>query len=308
MKNKFLVSIVGPTAIGKTTLGIELANAFKTEIVSADSRQFFKEMQIGTATPSEEELAAAPHHFIHHKSVRENYSVGDFERDALARLNELFQRYNVLVLVGGSGLYVKSVLEGLNDFPEIPAEVRNDLNKIAEKQGLEPLRKKLKALDPQSYNELDIQNPHRVIRALEVRIGTGIPFSSFLNKPKASRNFIPIKIGLDAPRGKIYERINERVDKMIEEGLIEEARSLYPLQHLNALNTVGYKEIFKWLDGEFTGEEAIEEIKKNSRRFAKRQLTWFRKEKDITWFKNTDPVQEIIKFIELEIQKKNFPT
>lgn len=299
--NKYLISILGPTAIGKTALSVEIAGHFKTEIISADSRQFFKEMRIGTAVPEAEELAIAPHHFIQQISIEENYSVGDFERDAIQKTKELFQKHDRLVMVGGSGLYVKAVTEGLDDFPEVDPEIRKNLNAQLEINGLERLQKELKELDPEYYKKADVQNPHRLIRALEICIGTGKTFSSFLKKEKSKREFQTIKIGLTADREIIYERINRRVDLMFEKGLVEEADKLYEKRDLNALNTVGYKELFKYFDGEWTLETAVSEIKKNTRRFAKRQLTWFRKDKEINWFYyKTDP-KEIIEFIEKKI-------
>ncbi len=303
MNRKYLISISGPTAIGKTALSIKLARAFNTEILSADSRQFYREMSIGTAAPSEEELQAAPHHFIHHKSILDEYSVGDFERDALARTEELFLEKPILVLVGGSGLYVKSLLEGLDNFPEINPEIRQDLNEQLLNEGLPKLQQQLQWVDPEYHKKIDIENPHRVIRALEISLGTGKPFSSFLNQPRKQREFNTVKIGLTAPREEIYARINTRVDLMMQEGLLEEAKGLFPQKHLNALNTVGYKEIFSHLEGNCSLEEAVEEIKKNTRRFAKRQLTWFRKEEDITWFSNTTPPDEIISFVNSEVEK-----
>lgn len=303
MSKHYLISIVGPTAIGKTSLSIQLARAFKTEILSADSRQFFREMQIGTAAPTPEELSAAPHHFIQHRSIHENYSVGDFEREALEKIETLFEKHNILVLVGGSGLYVKSILEGLDDFPDIDPSIRASLNEQVKQSGLKPLQEQLQDLDPDSFNKIDIENPHRVIRALEICLGTGQPYSSFLNRNKASREFNVIKIGLQAPREVIYDRINQRVDTMIREGLVEEARKLFPYKDLNALNTVGYKELFEHFEGKSTLEEAVAAIKMNTRRFAKRQLTWFRKEEDIHWFEYTTPPSQIISFIENQINK-----
>jgi len=301
MKNNYLLCIVGPTAIGKTALSIKLAKAFDTEILSADSRQFYKEMNIGTAAPSKKEMAAAPHHFIHHKSIEEEYSVGDFEKEALTKTEELFRKHNLLILVGGSGLYVKSLLEGLDDFPEISPEIRMKLNEQFAELGLEPLKEQLKSLDPEYFKKMDSDNPHRVIRALEICLGTGKAFSSFLDRPKTQRPFKSISIGLTAPREEIYERINHRVDIMMDEGLLEEARSLYSKRHLNALNTVGYKELFAVFEGKLNLEEAVEEIKKNTRRFAKRQLTWFRKDKNIHWFDYKTPAEEILAFIKAEI-------
>lgn len=301
MNTNYLVSIVGPTAIGKTALSIKLARAFDTEILSADSRQFFREMSIGTAAPSEKELKAATHHFIHHKSIEEEYSVGDFEKEALAKTEELFRKHKLLILVGGSGLYVKSLLEGLDDFPEVDPGIRMKLNEQFVESGLEALKEQLQSLDPVYYEKMDSDNPHRVIRALEICLGTGKAFSSFLNRPKTQRPFKSITIGLTAPREEIYERINLRVDIMMDEGLLEEAQRLYSKRSLNALNTVGYKELFSFFEGRLNLEEAVEEIKKNTRRFAKRQLTWFKKDKDIHWFDYKTPAEEIIAFINAEI-------
>ena len=298
MMSKILISIVGPTAIGKTALSIQLANYFNTDIISADSRQFFKEMSIGTAAPTPEELAAATHHFIHHKSIEDNYNVGAFEKEALQLLNVLFENKDVVIMVGGSGLYVDAVIKGLDDFPEVDANIREALNKQSESEGLKPLQEQLKTLDIQSYNTIAIDNPHRVIRALEICIGTGKPYSSFLNKEKTKRPFNTISIGLTADRTIIYDRINKRVDQMIANGLLDEVIQLQSQQHLNALNTVGYSELFKYLNGEWTLEFAISEIKKNSRRFAKRQLTWFKKDPNIAWFEFSDTLEHIIQHIE----------
>lgn len=290
---KHLISIVGPTGIGKTSLSIALAQHFNTEIISADSRQFYKEMQIGTAAPTPEELNAAPHHFIHHKSVMQAYNVGDFEKDALTLLNQLFVNHNVVIMVGGSGLYVDAVTKGLDDFPQIDPTVRETLNDELTNKGLEHLQNQLKTLDPMAFNQIAMDNPHRVIRALEICIGSGQPYSSFLNKPKPKRPFKTISIGLDADRPIIYERINTRVDQMMALGLLDEVKTLQHLQYQNALNTVGYSEIFKFLNGEWTLDFAVSEIKKNSRRYAKRQLTWFKKNEDILWFDYKTPLENI---------------
>lgn len=291
---KYLISIVGPTAIGKTALSIKLANYFKTEIISADSRQFFKEMSIGTAAPTEEELAAAPHHFIHHKSITEDYNVGAFEKDALKKIEELHQKHDIVIMVGGSGLYVDAVTKGLDYFPDVDPKIREQLNYTLKKEGLEALQLQLKNLDIVAYNTIAIDNPHRVIRALEICIGTNKPYSSFLNKEKNKRPFKTITIGLTADREIIYNRINKRVDIMVENGLIDEVKSLVEHKHLNALNTVGYKEIFNYLDEKWTLDFAISEIKKNSRRFAKRQLTWFKRNNDTLWFDYLAPLEKII--------------
>ena len=291
---KYLIAVVGPTAIGKTSLAIKLAKHFNTEIISSDSRQFFKEMKIGTAVPSNEELAAATHHFIQHKSIFDYYSVGEFERDAIKKLNELFKKRNTLIMAGGSGLYVNAVINGLDDFPEVNNSIRENLNKEFEKNGIASLQEKLKKLDPDHYQNMDSSNPQRVIRALEICIGTGKPYSSFLKKKDIKRSFIPIKIGLTADREIIYNRINERVDIMLHNGLLKEAENLYKHNELNALQTVGYKELFKYFDNEWTLEFAISEIKKNTRRFAKRQLTWFKKDENTFWFDYATPFQQII--------------
>ncbi|NJB35857.1 tRNA (adenosine(37)-N6)-dimethylallyltransferase MiaA [Croceivirga sp. JEA036] len=297
MKNKTVIAIVGPTAIGKTRTAISIAKHLNTEIISADSRQFYKEMCIGTAVPTAEELASTPHHFIQHKSINEPYSVGDFERDAVKKIQELFTTHNTVVVVGGSGLYVDAILYGLDEFPTIAESVRKELNETLEKEGISTLQDLLKEKDPNYYQRVDIHNPHRIIRALEVCIGTGKPYSEFLKREKKSRFFNHILIGLEADRKIIYDRINRRVDLMLEMGQLEEVQQLLPFKGLNALQTVGYRELFAYLDGNFSLEEAIEEIKKNTRRFAKRQLTWYRKNKEICWIPfdiSTDKLKQTI--------------
>ncbi|WP_278636566.1 tRNA (adenosine(37)-N6)-dimethylallyltransferase MiaA [Capnocytophaga sputigena] len=285
IKNKkTLLTIVGPTAIGKTSLAIDLALHFGTEIISCDSRQFFKEMSIGTAVPSSEELAQVKHHFIQHKSIFDTYSVGDFERDVITLLKELFKQHNVVIMVGGSGLYADAVVYGLDDFPEVSPEIRNELNELYQKQGITYLQTRLKDLDSIQYTQMDIQNPQRMMRALEVCIASGKPYSSFLKKKKTLRDFTNITIGLTAEREVVYNRINRRVELMLEEGLLIEAQRLFPYKELNALQTVGYRELFDFLEGKTSLDFAVEEIKKNTRRFAKRQYTWFHKNKDIHWF------------------------
>ena len=281
---KILLTVVGPTAIGKTSLAIDLALHFGTEIISCDSRQFFKEMSIGTAVPSSEELAQVKHHFIQHKSIFDTYSVGDFERDAITLLKELFKQHNVVIMVGGSGLYADTVVYGLDDFPEVSPEIRNELNELYQKQGITYLQTRLKDLDPIQYTQIDVQNPQRMMRALEVCIASGKPYSSFLNKKETLRDFTNITIGLTAEREVVYNRINERVELMLENGLLIEAQTLFPYKKLNALQTVGYRELFNFFEGKTSLDFAIEEIKKNTRRFAKRQYTWFHKNKDINWF------------------------
>lgn len=292
--NNFLITIVGPTAIGKTALSIQLAKHFKADIISCDSRQFYKEMTIGTAVPDNDELSAAKHHFIQNRSIFDDYNVGEFERDTLSKLDELFKENPIQIMVGGSGLYVDAVLKGLDYFPEVDSKIRDKLIQELETKGLEYLQKKLKELDLETYNTITIDNPKRVMRALEVCIGSGIPYSTFKNKTKAPRNFHSIKIGLNADREIIYSRINQRVDIMIKNGLIEEASELYQHKKLNALQTVGYRELFSYFDKKFTKEFAISEIKKNTRRFAKRQLTWFKKDEKTLWFNYLTDIHTII--------------
>lgn len=297
-----LITIIGPTAIGKTALSIQLANHFNSDIISCDSRQFFKEMVIGTAVPNEQELLAVHHHFIQHLSIFEEYNVGQFEKEALMKLEELFSKNQTQIMVGGSGLYVDAVLKGLDDFPEIHPEIRANLNKTLQEKGIEPLQELLKKLDFESYQSIAIDNPHRIIRALEICMGTHKTYSSFKNKPKTKRNFQPVKIGLTAERNVIYERINQRVDLMMENGLLQEAKKLYPYKKLNAMQTVGYRELFAFLEGTFSLDFAISEIKKNTRRFAKRQLTWFRKDPEILWFDFQTNSQIILEAVSKQTQ------
>ena len=302
--NNYLITIVGPTAIGKTSLSIEIAKYFNTEIISSDSRQFYKEMNIGTAVPSPEELNQVPHHFIQNFSIHDNYSVGQFENDAITKLNELFKNHKIVVMVGGSGLYVDGVLKGMDNFPVVDPAIRENLKSQLVQNGIELLQEQLKKLDLETFLKIDIENHQRVIRALEICVGTGKPFSSFLTDKTIQRNFIPIKIGLTADRNIIYDRINERVDIMITSGLLGEVKHLLKYKPLNALQTVGYKELFRYLENEISLEFAIEEIKKNTRRFAKRQLTWYRKDHEITWFDFAENKQNIIAFIEAKINKE----
>lgn len=298
---KILWSIVGPTGIGKTALSIELAKNLKTEIISCDSRQFYKELKIGTAAPSSEELSLVPHHFIGNLSIAQDYSVGDFEKDALRKINELFNKYDQLIMVGGSGLYEKAVNEGLDNFPDIDSKVRKDLMVEIQEKGLSYLQEELKKNDPEYYSQVDYNNPMRVMRALEIFRGTGKPYSSFRKNLVEKRNFTSVKIGLTASRDLIYDRINKRVDLMMEKGLLEEVISLQSYRHKNALQTVGYKELFDYLDGNSSLEFAIDEIKKNSRRYAKRQLTWYRRDESVNWF-DYQSTQEIVDFVTEKIR------
>ena len=304
MKNNYLISVVGATGIGKTALAIRLAEHFNTEIISSDSRQFFKEMKIGTAVPTSDELSRVKHHFIQNRSIHKDYNVGAFEKDAVNFLRDKFTVFDFFVMVGGSGLYVDAVLNGLDDFPHVDAEFRTKLLADLDEHGMGHLQEQLKKVDPVSYNRIDIQNKQRLIRALEIYQGTGRPFSSFLMNKKNDREFKAIKIGIQADRKIVYDRINQRVDQMMEMGLLEEAERLYPYRELNALQTVGYKEFFDYFDGKISLEFAISEIKKNTRRFAKRQGTWFKRDKDIQWFDYQVDDSLIIDHITNFIQQK----
>lgn len=305
--NKFyrsLIIITGPTAIGKTGLAVYIAKALQTEIISFDSRQFYKEMKIGTAVPTDEELAEVPHHFIQNLSIHDEYSVGDFEQDALNKIEELFQKHNSVIMVGGSGLYEKAVTEGLDVFPEVDASIREQLISELNEFGIKKLQEELKISDPEYFEKADIQNPHRIIRALEIVRGTGMTFSSFRKNDSKPRNFNVIKIGLELPRHEIYDRINQRVDLMMNSGLLDEVKSHYKFKELNSLQTVGYRELFDYLDEKISLEFAIEEIKKNTRRYAKRQLTWYRKDENIKWFSPFEK-EEILQYILNELDKNS---
>ena len=307
MDKNILIIVVGTTAIGKTAKAIELAQFFDCEIISCDSRQFFKEMTIGTAVPSEDELKAVPHHFIQNKSIFESYNVGDFEREALEKLDVLFLKNRIQVMVGGSGLYVDAIVKGFDDFPEIEMSIREEIKKEYEQKGITFLQKKLEEVDSEYYNRLreqnpqTLENPQRMMRFVEVSIGSGKPYSSFLNQGKNQRNFTPVFIGLEAPREIMYDRINQRVDVMLKKGLLKEAADLKNHQHLNALQTVGYRELFNYFDGQISLDQATEEIKKNTRRFAKRQLTWFKRNETTKWFSYNEPLKNIIAYISATI-------
>ena len=300
MIKKNLIVLVGPTAIGKTSLSIEIAKTLKTDIISADSRQFFKEMNIGTAKPSAEELKQVPHHLVGHISINQDYNVGKFEAEALETLNKIFTQKNNCLLCGGSGLYINAVCNGFDELPEIDSNIREELNNINQTLGITPLQNKLKELDPSYYDIVDKNNPQRIIRALEVCLSSGKTFSSFRTGKTNNRNFNVFKIGLDMDRGQLYERINLRVDEMIKAGLLKEVKSLINHKEKNALQTVGYKELFDYMEGKTNIDNAIELIKQNTRRYAKRQLTWFRKDKEINWFKPNQK-EEIISFIKQKI-------
>lgn len=287
-QEKRLIVVVGPTAVGKTAMGIRLAKHFKTVVLSADSRQFYREMSVGTAKPNAAELAEATHYFIDSHSIEQDYSAGDYERDALALLATLFQEHDQVVMVGGSGLFVRAVCEGFDALPIAPPAVRDQLNRALETDGLPALQEQLKTVDPVYFASADIQNPQRVIRALEVFEATGKPFSSFRQRELTTRPFRVVTVGLNMAREQLYDRINQRVDAMLAAGLLEEVKSLQPFRHKPALNTVGYAEIFAYLDGEIGWDEAVDKIKQHSRRYAKRQITWFKKFGETTWFPPAD--------------------
>jgi tRNA dimethylallyltransferase len=286
---KELIVIAGPTAVGKTAVAIKLAQQLKTEIVSADSRQFYREMSIGTAKPTADELSQAMHHFINSHSVTESINVGDFEKQALQLLDGLFKTHDKVIMAGGSGLFIQAITQGFDELPVADVHIRNNLSQELAEKGIQFLQGKLKEADSVYYEQVDLNNPQRLIRALEVFETTGKPFSSYRKAATNKRPFHIIKIGLDLPRDILYKRINQRVDDMIAQGLVEEVRSLLPYRHFNSLNTVGYSELFDYFDGQTDLNTTIELIKQNTRRFAKRQLTWFRKDKEIKWFMADEP-------------------
>lgn len=288
--------VAGPTAVGKTDLCVRLAQNFTTEIISADSRQFFKELSIGTAKPTSDEMGGIPHHFIDFIGIQEEFSSGRFEVAVLELLTKLFPKHPVVLMTGGSGLYIQAVCHGMNDIPKIDLSYREELYEEFKKTGLQPLVEELENKDPVYFNKVDLQNTQRVIRALEVCRGTGRPYSDFRQDKQVERDFNIIKIGLDRDREELFQRIDLRMDQMITEGLFEEAEKYYPHRHLNALKTVGYKEIFGYLDGEYDKTEAVRLLKRNTRRYAKRQLTWFKKDPDFQWF-HPDKFEEIVHFI-----------
>ncbi len=301
-----MISVVGPTGIGKTRLAIDLAKHFNTEIISCDSRQFFKEMKIGTAAPSEEELAAAPHHFIGNLSVEDYYSIGQYEEDALQKLNELFIAHDTVILVGGSMMYEKAVIEGLHDLPEANPKNQEKLQIIMEQEGIEKLQEILQELDPEYFSVVDIHNHRRLLRAIDIIWQTDKKYSEHISVSQHGRDFKVIRIGIEAPREELYDRINRRVDIMMEKGLLDEVKSLEKFKELTALNTVGYAELFKYFDGEWDLDFAVSEIKKNSRRYAKRQLTWYRKADDIRYLQlgySEKEYEDLLKWIAGEFEK-----
>lgn len=281
--NKKLIIILGPTAVGKTEYSLNLAESLQTEILSCDSRQMFREMKIGTATPSEEELKRVPHHFIGNLSIHDYYSCGKYEIEALQKCDELFKKHDTLVMTGGSMLYIDAVCNGIDEMPDIDEELRNSLWERYEKEGIESLRQELKILDPEYAQKVDPKNGKRIIHALEICLQAGKPYSEIRKNQKKERPFEIQKIGIYREREELNHRINLRVDKMFEQGLYEEALGLYPFKHLNSLNTVGYKELFAHFDGQCSLEEAKEKIKTDTRRYAKKQMTWFKKDENIKW-------------------------
>ncbi|MCY1719748.1 tRNA (adenosine(37)-N6)-dimethylallyltransferase MiaA [Prolixibacteraceae bacterium Z1-6] len=298
---KTLVVITGPTGIGKTSVGIEIARHFNTEILSSDSRQIFKELTIGTAVPEKHELAAIKHHFVQNHSITENYNASRYETEALELLDNLFNTRDIVIMVGGSMLYIDAICKGIDTMPDADPEIRASLKEELDKNGLESLRLQLKTLDPVYYKTVDLKNPNRIIHALEISIQTGKPYSSFRSNKNKERPFSIVKIALNCNRETLHNRINLRVKKMVKAGLEQEARSLYPQKQLNSLNTVGYREFFAYFDGEITRDKAIELIKRNSRRYARKQITWFRKDETVSWFEPT-MVKEIIAFIETQLK------
>ena len=301
MKN-ILIVLLGPTGVGKTDMSLDIAGHFNTEIISADSRQFYREMKIGTAVPDDHQLQKIKHHFIRFISIKDYYSASIYERDVLELLPYLFGKNRIVIMAGGSGLYIDAVCKSIDEIPDVDPEIREKYIKKSQEEGIESLRVALRLMDPEHYSKVDLKNPKRIIRALEICETTGRPYSSFLTNQKKERDFGIIKVGINRPREELYNRINLRVDNMVESGLEEEARTLYEFKHLNALNSVGYKEFFDFFEGLITYEMSIELIKRNTRRFAKRQMTWWSKEKDIRWF-HPDQKQDIIRYIEGEILK-----
>ena len=301
---KKLIVVVGPTAVGKTAMSIQLAKQFETEIISADSRQFYREMSIGTAKPTEVELSQAKHHFVNSHSIHELFNIGDFEVAALITLDKIYETKEVAILVGGSGMYVNALINGLDKIPEIDLAVRKSLNTQFQEDGIDAIKMKLKQVDPEYFDQVDQYNPQRMIRGLEVFLSTGKKLSTFRSKTKKERPFDVIKIGLNTSREKLYDQINQRVDMMMLSGLLEEVSSLKELSHLNALKTVGYNELFEYLHRTTTLEQAVIAIKQNSRRFAKRQLTWFRKDQEIIWFEPAK-INNIIELINSKLTLKH---
>jgi len=297
-----LIVVLGPTGVGKSDISIQLAKHYHSEIISADSRQFFQELSIGTAVPSPEELHMVPHHFIQNKSIHNYYNVSEFEAEALQLISELFTKVNPLILGGGSMLYVDTICNGIDDIPTVDPEIRDDVIKWYEKNGIDALRQRLQEVDPEYYQIVDLNNPKRLLHAVEIHQMTGMPFTSFRKKTIKKRPFSIIKIGINQDRKVLYDRINERVLRMMDAGLLDEAKSVYPYRNLNSLNTVGYKELFLHLDGELTLEDAVDLIQRNTRKYARKQLTWFRRDQQISWFE-PEQIQKIISYIDQKMRE-----
>jgi len=292
-----LIIVLGPTGVGKSDISIQLAKHYHSEIVSADSRQFFRELSIGTAVPSSEDLKIVPHHFIQNKSIHDYYNVSEYESEALRLINNLFVKVNPIILTGGSMLYVDTVCNGIDDIPTVDPEIRDDVIRWYEQNGIEALRQRLLEIDPEYYQIVDLNNPKRLLHAVEIHQMTGQPLTSFRKKTIKERPFRIIKVGINQDRNVLYDRINQRVLKMMDAGLLDEAMTVYPYRKLNSLNTVGYKELFSYLDGECTLDEAIDLIQRNTRKYARKQLTWFRRDEKIKWFE-PEQIREIIEFVE----------
>ena len=300
MSTKTLIVVVGATGSGKTDLSLRLATHFSAPILSTDSRQLYRGIPIGTAQPTAEQLAAVEHHFIASHDLTDNFNCGEYEVQALARLEELFRKHNIVVAVGGSGLYIQALCEGMDDLPQADEALRQSLVERLQNEGIESLAADLQRLDPDYYEQVDRCNPSRILRAVEVCMQTGKPYSSLRTGERRKRDFNIVKVGIEWEREALYDRINRRVDMMIDEGLEAEARAVYPLRHLNSLQTVGYREMFDYFDGTTTREEAIELIKRNSRRYAKRQMTWFRRDSEIRWF-SPEEFDLMVDFLEQSI-------
>ncbi|HEX6226136.1 MAG TPA: tRNA (adenosine(37)-N6)-dimethylallyltransferase MiaA [Chryseolinea sp.] len=296
--DKTLLVVAGPTAVGKTGVAIKIAQAFRTDVVSADSRQIFKELTIGTAKPSEEELAQVRHHFVNTHSIKDDYDAAQYGRDALALISRLFEQHDVLILCGGSGLYIQAVCDGFDDIPEVSPGLREQLVHQYEQHGVQWLQERMQQLDNDHFQQIDQKNPHRLIRALEVRLSTGKSISAFRTRNKITHAFSIVKIGLELPREELYRRIDDRMDSMIRQGLFDEAKKLYQYKNRRALQTVGYQEIFDFMDGKYELDEAIRLLKRNSRRYAKRQLTWFKRDAEMNWFSGRD-IEKIMEFVRL---------
>ncbi len=297
-----LIIVLGPTGVGKSDISIQLAKHYHSEIISADSRQFFRELTIGTAVPSPDDLKMVPHHFIQTKSIHDYYNVSEYENEALQLISELFVRINPVVLTGGSMLYVDTICNGIDDIPTVDPEIRDEVIGWYEKNGIEALRQRLLEIDPEYYQIVDLNNPKRLLHAVEIHQMTGMPFTSFRKKTVKERPFRMIKIGINQDRKILYDRINERVLRMIDAGLLNEAKTVYPHRKLNSLNTVGYKELFSYLEGDCSLDEAIDLIQRNTRKYARKQLTWFRRDQQIKWFE-PDQIQEIIDYVDQKMEE-----